>query len=831
MSFVSSSQSNPFNPYFLDVQDSVFSLPASRPIVPVETVASVRENAWRRLDKDSILCPALLNADIFVYTEPNPICSCLSNSQDPSFSPHNERSLTPAVREMIVSVRMVAERALKKAFPDSIIPGYLSLNEINTEASPSSSQAKKSPPRKKRKIGTLKKKQPGILKRKQPKTVQKKQSVPLQKTHTLSAPLLSGGGRLTDEEFKVIKEIKGRKGYFEKDFRDTLDAIFYKFSTDPIYTWKEVQDKFSTIVLPRIKDCYKRWNYAGLFTQMATVLNKPELNRLIENSNAAKLQDNFKSLQLPLDFRILTDEEWNLIEPFTANLNRSRYSNRDCFDGILHAYASEKSFPGLINKNIKSSEYRFRQRITIQYDVWKRKKVFTAIQKELVEKNLFVELQKKLDILINHPYEKSNLPPDFDIIADDEWNLIKPLLKGRLNSEYSNRDCLNGILHKYAGDHSFWTLIKKRLGNDELNFQQRVRLRYVKWNQSGFFSAAYEELAKSRRFPELQKKLEILIKRSCEEWKLPAGFSVITDEEWGLIEPFITNFNFSTHYSNRDCFNGILHKYAGNAADWNLLKEKIRDPRFNFQRRIRAQYDNWKRSKVFTKAYNELVKNELSPALQKKLDILIKSPSEESELTSRLNIVTDEEWGLIKPFVIESPERKYSSRDCFNGILHKYAGKEAVWDIIRNRLGDDRFRFQKRITKQYQSWKESGFFKTVRSELIEKKVFPELRRKLDILINEFSDKKSNSGEHVTNSDRQIPGYVGSNALSIAALLTLPEIDDGMSELDSLAQDSNNKEANLLKTAEESACIPTYVESSAPSSPQLLFFPEITTGFF
>ncbi len=792
MSSVSSFQSNSFYSYS---QDATFSLPdeSSPRIVPLEIVFEARETAARALlDKNSNICRALLNADIFVYPEPSLYCSCPSNSQDPTLSPHNEEQLTAMARETITRVREVAGRAIRNAYPDFITPGCLSLNEINTEVPFSPSEAKKRPPSKKKKAGALK----------------RRQSVLLQKTpNFLSAPLLLKEGPLTDEGFEAIKEIKEASSYSEEHFRDTLDGIFYKFSTLPTHTWEEVGNKFNHLILDRIEASFRRWSRAGLFTRMAAVLNKPELTNLIEHGKAVKAQSNCRLLNLPRVFRILKNDEWNLIEPFIPPLNHSRYSNRDCFDGILHKYTSKKSLWELIKKSIKNTEYKFQKRIRVKYDSWKKKGVFTAIYEELDKKNLFFDLKKKLDIILNHPNEKSSLPPNFGIVTDEEWSLIEPFNE-RHDREHSSRDCFNAILHKYAGEPSsgepsFWEVVKRGLGNDERKFEQCVRLQYGKWIKNGFFITAYKELAKNKRFPKLQKRLDVLIQRFNENSKLPPGFSIITDREWDLISPLVPTLTRCPYYSNRDCFNGILHKYTSKADDWNLLKEELKDPRYKFQRRIRAQYDKWKRDEIFADAYNELVKNNLSPALQQKLDVLIKSPSKASELTSSLGIVTDEEWDLIKPFIIESPEKRYSSRDCLNGILYKYAGEDSDWDMIKQRLGNDRAAFQKRINDQYQTWKEDGFFSAVHNELLEKKVFPELREKLAVLMK------------------------GSNTSSSSMLLSL-EIDSNRGGLDSLINDFGNEMPNSFEAAEGSARVLRYVDSNILCTPRHLPFPEIVS---
>ncbi len=510
----------------LNALDSTFSFldESGQPLVSVETIAKARETAARALDKNSILCPVLLNADICVYTEPNSICSCPSNSQELALSPHHERSLTAAVRRMITRVRTIAERELKKTYPDSIIPGCLSLNEINAEAPASSAAVKKSPPCKK-------KKQSAILKKKQPKTVQKRQSVPSKTPPLSSVRLLAKKGPLTDEEMKVIKELKGRNRYFGECSRYFLDGIFYRFSKNPIHAWKEVGEKFKGEALLRIRGYYQRCRKAGLFTQMAAVLNKPELNRLIKHNKALKARDNLRSLTPLPEFKIVTNKEWNLIKSFITTENRSRYSSRECFDGILHKYTSEKSLWNLIKKNIRNTKYTFQQRLRIEYDKWQRGGIFAAVHNELAKKKLFPKLKKRLDALLQHSSKKPDLSPDFDIVTNEQWSLIEPFLIVRRNREYSIREYFNGILHRYTGGKSSWNLIKKRFENNGYNFQQRIRVQYGRWKKDGCFTAAHEELAKKNRFPELQKKLAILIKRSNQERELIPRLPIIADAE------------------------------------------------------------------------------------------------------------------------------------------------------------------------------------------------------------------------------------------------------------------------------------------------------------
>ncbi len=128
-------------------------------------------------------------------------------------------------------------------------------------------------------------------------------------------------------------------------------------------------------------------------------------------------------------------------------------------------------------------------------------------------------------------HKKPGLSPDFDIVTNEQWSLIESFFIMPRNRKYSSREHFNAILYRYTGDKSSWNLIKKRFEKNGFNFQQRIRVQYSKWKREGRFIAAHEELVKKNCFPELQKKLDILIKGSNQERELIPRLPIIADAE------------------------------------------------------------------------------------------------------------------------------------------------------------------------------------------------------------------------------------------------------------------------------------------------------------
>ncbi len=232
----------------------------------------------------------------------------------------------------------------------------------------------------------------------------KKESGALQKAlQLLSNPQT---GPLTDEQFEAIQWAKDKKRHYGKHFRIMLDAILHKFSRFPALTWAEVGSKYGDFPVRRAKDRYSKWKKDGFFARIERVLSKPELTNLINYQKKLTNQNQNQESVLPIEDQILTDEQWKVIEPFVLTVNQSHYSNRDCFNAILHKNTSKKLVWTAVKKKLGRESKKLGQRIIIQQSVWAFDGKFDEILKELMEKNLFPDLQQRLRIVIKKKLKK-----------------------------------------------------------------------------------------------------------------------------------------------------------------------------------------------------------------------------------------------------------------------------------------------------------------------------------------------------------------------------------------------------------------------------------------